>query len=64
MFDGDRLGNYGTDPARTCKLGDGREEMDEKDHEIAHLRIIARTRKLAEFSANYQFAMDRSRVAF
>jgi hypothetical protein len=52
MFDGDGLGNYGTDPARTRKLGDGREEMDEKDHESAHLCIIARTRKLAEFPAN------------
>jgi hypothetical protein len=52
MFDGDGLGNYGTDPARTRKLGDGREEMDEKDHEIAHLRLIARTRKLAGFPAD------------
>ena len=52
MFDEDGLGNYGTDPARTRKSGDGREEMDEKDHEIAHIRIIARNRKLAEFRAN------------
>ena len=52
MFDEDGLGNYGTDPARTRKSGDGREEMDEKDHEIAHTRIIARNRKLAEFRAN------------
>ena len=59
MFDEDGLGNYGTDPARTRKSGDGREEMDEKDHEIAHIRITARNRKLAEFRANKQFAMDR-----
>jgi hypothetical protein len=26
--------------------------MDEKDHEIAHIRIIARNRELAEFRAN------------
>ena len=52
MFDEDGLGNYGTDAARTRKSGDGREEMDEKDHEIAHIRIIARNRKLAEFEAN------------
>ena len=50
MFDKDGLGNYGADPARTRKSGDGREEMDEKDHEIAHTRIIARNRKLAESS--------------
>ena len=51
MFDEDGLGNYGTDAARTRKSGDGREEMDEKDHEIAHFRIVARNRKLAEFRA-------------
>ncbi len=42
MFDEDGLGNYGTDAAGTCKSGDGRDEMDEKDHEIAHIRIVAR----------------------
>ena len=52
MFDEDGLGNYGTDPAWTRKSSDGREEMDEKDHEIAHIRIIARNRKLAESRAN------------
>jgi len=52
MFDEDGLDNYGTDAARTRKSGDGREEMDEKDHEIAHFRIVARNRKLAEFRAN------------
>ena len=42
MFDEDGLGNYGADAAATCKSGDGREEIDEKDHEIAHIRIVAR----------------------
>ena len=42
MFDEDGLGNYGTDAARTRKSGDGRDEMDEKDHEIAHSLIVAR----------------------
>jgi hypothetical protein len=32
--------------------------MDEKDHEIAHFRIVARNRKLAEIRANWQFATD------
>jgi hypothetical protein len=45
MFDEDGLGNYGTDAARTRKSGDGREEMDEKDHEIAHFRMVARSPK-------------------
>ncbi len=52
MFDENGLGNYGTDAARTRKSGDGRDEMDEKDHEIAHFLIVARNSKLAEFRAN------------
>jgi len=42
MFDEDGLGNYGTDAARTRKSGDGRDEMDEKDHEIARWKMMAR----------------------
>ena len=42
MFDEEGLGKYGTDAARTGKSGEGRDEMDEKNHEIAHLRMVAR----------------------
>jgi hypothetical protein len=42
MFDEDGLHDYGADAAATCKSGDGRDEMDEKYHEIAHIRIVAR----------------------
>jgi len=52
MFDENGLGNYGTDSARTRQSGDGGEEMDEKDQEIAHCRIVARNRKVAESRAN------------
>jgi hypothetical protein len=52
IFDEDGLGNYGTDGTGTRKSGDGREEMDEQDHEIAHFRILAGNRKLAKFWAN------------
>ena len=52
MLDEDGLGKYGTDAAVTCKSGDGGEEVDEKDHEIAHICIVARNGKLAEFRAN------------
>ncbi len=52
MFDEDGLGNYTADAAGTRKSGDGREEMDEKDHEIAHFRSVARNRELADFRAN------------
>ena len=52
MLDEDGLGNYGTDAAGTCKSGNGGEEVDEKDREIAHICIVARNGKLAEFRAN------------
>ena len=42
MFDEGGLGEYGTDAAGTGKSDNGREEMDEKGHEIAHFRIVAR----------------------
>ena len=42
VLDEDGLSNYGTDATRSRKSGDGREEMDEKDYEIAHLGIVAR----------------------
>lgn len=45
MFDQDGLGNYGTDAARSGKPDNGRDEMDEKDQEIAHCRIVARKPK-------------------
>ena len=59
MFDEDGFGDYGANAAATCKSGDGREEMDEKDHEIRAFRILTTKRKLAEFLANWQFAMDK-----
>ena len=46
------LGNYGTDAARARKSDEGRDEMDEKDRKIAHFRMVARNRKLAELLAN------------
>jgi hypothetical protein len=52
VFDEDGFGNYGAETAATCQSGDGGEEMDEKDHEITHFRILARNRKLAELRAN------------
>ena len=42
MFDKEGLVNYGTDAARTRQSSEGRNEMDEKDDEIAHFRIVAR----------------------
>ena len=51
MFEEHGLGYYGAEAAASCKTGGGREEMDEKDHEIAHFRILTTKRKLAEFLA-------------
>ena len=42
MFEEHGLGYYGAEAARPRQSGDGREEMDEKDYKIAHLRIVAR----------------------
>jgi hypothetical protein len=42
MFDEDGLGNYRTDAARLRQSGDGGDEVDENDHEIAHFRMVAR----------------------
>ena len=52
MFEEHGLGYYGAEAAASCKTGGGREEMDAKDHEIAHSRILTTERKLAEFRAN------------
>jgi hypothetical protein len=52
MFNQDGLGNYGTEAARPRQSGDSRVEVDEKDHEIAHFRMVARKLKLTEFRAN------------
>ena len=41
MFEEEGLGNYGTDAARPRQSGEGGDEMDEKDHEIAHFGIVA-----------------------
>jgi len=51
IFDEEQLGNNGTDAAPTLQSGDGREEMDEKNHQVAHFRFLATKRKIAEFRA-------------
>jgi hypothetical protein len=43
MFDEEGLSKYGTDAPRTGKSDEGCDEMDEKDDEIAHFRILAGT---------------------
>ena len=44
MFEEHGLGYYGAEAAASCKTGGGREEMDEKDHEIAYFRILQQSK--------------------
>jgi len=43
VFDENGLGDDGTDAAGTQEPGEGGDDMDEKDEEMAHLRSIAKT---------------------
>ena len=52
MFDEEGLGQDGTDAARACQSGEGGDEMDEKDDEMAHVRMVARRSKPSQFRAN------------
>ena len=52
MFDEEGLGQYGTEAARACQSDEGGDEMDEKDDEIAHVRMVARSSKPSQFRAN------------
>ena len=42
VFEEKRLSNDGTDPARSEQAGQGSKEMDEKNHQMAHRRMVAR----------------------
>jgi hypothetical protein len=50
------LRNYGTDAARTEQAGQGSNEMDKKNDQIAHRRIVAGREILR---AKQQFASHR-----
>jgi hypothetical protein len=48
LLDENGLGDDRTDSARTQKLKERSDDMNEKDDEIAHLTILARTANLQE----------------
>ena len=52
MLDKNGLGDHRTDAARTPESGKSSDDMDEKDDEIAHLSIIARTANLRNCAVN------------
>ena len=53
------LSDHRTDAARTQESGKSSHDMDEKDDELAHLSILARTANPRNCAANQQFARDR-----
>ena len=53
------FGDHGTHAARTRESGDRREQMQQKDGQIAHGMILPRSREPEETLTNLQFAMHR-----
>jgi hypothetical protein len=58
LFDENGLGDDRTDAARTQEAGERSDDMDEKNEEIGHLSILARTAIPQELWINQQFAID------
>jgi hypothetical protein len=58
MLDEHGLSNDRTDSARTRKPGNGRHEMNEKEDEDAHLRILANTGRGCELRRFSKRASD------
>ena len=58
LLDENGLSDHRTDAARTQESGKSSHDMDEKDDELAHLSILARTANPRNCAANQQFARD------
>ena len=61
LLDENGLGDQKTDADRTQESGERSDDMDEKDHEIAHLSILARTTNPRNCAVHQQFAIDSFR---
>jgi len=59
LLDQNGLGDHRTDAARTQESEQSSHDMDEKDNEIAHLSILARTANPMNYPVNFQFARNR-----
>jgi hypothetical protein len=59
LLDENGLGDYGTDATRTQESGKRNDDVDEKDDQIAHLSIAARTANAGNWSENQQFARGK-----
>jgi hypothetical protein len=52
MLNENGLGDHRTNSTRTAESRKCNDNMDEKDNEIAHLSIVARTAKARNYGAN------------
>ena len=52
MFDENGFGDHGTDAARARESGERSDDMNEKDDEMAHCSILARTANAGNYGAN------------
>jgi len=59
LLDENGLRDHGADAARAHKSGKGGDDMDEKNDEIAHRSIVARSANTRNCGANWEFAIDR-----
>ena len=59
MLDENGLGDDRTDATWTQESGEHSDDMDEKDDEITHRRILARNGSAPGMPVDRQFAIDR-----
>jgi hypothetical protein len=52
LLDENGFGDHGTDPARAQESRNRNDDMGEKDDQIAHLSIVARTGNARDWSEN------------
>ena len=56
MLDEHRLGHYGTGAAGTGEPGDGCQQMQKKDSQIAHRTMLPSPRHRRRMLGNFEFA--------
>src|SRR6516165_2203240 len=62
VLEEERLRNYGTGAARSEQAGQGSDEVDEKNDQIAHHRIVAGRGILRNLGRNNNSPVTRSRL--
>ena len=64
MLDEHRFGDHGTGAAGTGEPGDCRQQMNEKDGQIAHRAILARSRHAQKCRRLLEFAIAHAPFLF